>query len=271
MKAIVAIARRHGIAVIEDCTHAMEASIDGHHVGTWGDFGCFSFEAGENFMGAEGGVLIAREVDAVERIRDGSDQDLPGTEPAFKQGMSGGAARAGLRQIERSEALWQRRGQIWERYQRAFAGPACARPAPPAPGTRHAYSGYVLQIDIERLGRSRDEIVEELTLHNLDIDAAAHHLALHTLADSALSLKGKEGDCSTPNSLASARSLSPFGRDGRRGRGRRDPRRAPRAVLLASAASKYLRSAWVAAKGTEARRGASTCPAPCRVGCRTMP
>ncbi len=35
--------REHGLALVEDAAHALEATVDGRHCGTFGDFGCFSF------------------------------------------------------------------------------------------------------------------------------------------------------------------------------------------------------------------------------------
>ena len=43
MPAIMAIAREHGLKVVEDCAQALDARINGQHVGTFGDYGCFSF------------------------------------------------------------------------------------------------------------------------------------------------------------------------------------------------------------------------------------
>ena len=45
MKKIVPIARAHGLKVVEDCAQALDCRIDGQHVGTFGDFGCFSFHS----------------------------------------------------------------------------------------------------------------------------------------------------------------------------------------------------------------------------------
>lgn len=58
MKAIMPIARKYGIKVVEDCAQAMDCRIDGQHVGTFGDFGCFSFHAAKTMTTlGEGGML----------------------------------------------------------------------------------------------------------------------------------------------------------------------------------------------------------------------
>ena len=61
MPAVMKIAEKHGLRVVEDCAQAPGASIDGKHVGTFGDFGCFSLHAAKNITTlGEGGVLTVR-------------------------------------------------------------------------------------------------------------------------------------------------------------------------------------------------------------------
>jgi len=61
MDAILEIARRHNLVVIEDAAHAVGAYYHGKHVGTLGDAGCFSFYASKNLVTGDGGMLIVRE------------------------------------------------------------------------------------------------------------------------------------------------------------------------------------------------------------------
>jgi len=59
MKAICEWANFHKIRVIEDCAHAHGSRVDGQHVGTFGDIGCFSFCVGKTMStGGEGGMVI---------------------------------------------------------------------------------------------------------------------------------------------------------------------------------------------------------------------
>ena len=61
MPAVLAIAEKHGLRVVEDCAQAPGAAINGKHVGTFGDFGCFSFHAAKNMTTlGEGGMLSVR-------------------------------------------------------------------------------------------------------------------------------------------------------------------------------------------------------------------
>ena len=55
MAALGRIAEEHGLAIVEDAAHALEATIDGRHCGTFGDFGCFSFYVTKSVTTGEGG------------------------------------------------------------------------------------------------------------------------------------------------------------------------------------------------------------------------
>src|SRR3712207_3646118 len=58
MDAILAIARRHDLLVIEDAAQAHGAAYKGRSVGAWGDFGCFSFQSSKNLNCGEGGCVV---------------------------------------------------------------------------------------------------------------------------------------------------------------------------------------------------------------------
>jgi dTDP-4-amino-4,6-dideoxygalactose transaminase len=69
MDRICAIADKHDLIVIEDCAHAIETEWRGRPVGTLADFGCFSFYVTKNVTTGEGGMVIARSAEAIERIK----------------------------------------------------------------------------------------------------------------------------------------------------------------------------------------------------------
>lgn len=69
MKRIMAIAKKHGIKVVEDCAQALDCRIDGQHVGTFGDFGCFSFHAAKTMTTlGEGGMLTTQSDELAPKI-----------------------------------------------------------------------------------------------------------------------------------------------------------------------------------------------------------
>jgi len=85
MPRIMSVAERHGLAVIEDCALAIGASIDGTHVGLFGDAGCFSFYPVKHMTTAEGGMLITRRADVAHVVSQyrafGIDRNVVGERP----------------------------------------------------------------------------------------------------------------------------------------------------------------------------------------------
>jgi dTDP-4-amino-4,6-dideoxygalactose transaminase len=69
MPKLVAIARAHHLAVLEDCALATGARVDGQHVGLLGDVGVFSFYPVKHMTTAEGGMIITRDGDLAARLR----------------------------------------------------------------------------------------------------------------------------------------------------------------------------------------------------------
>jgi len=67
MDGIMAIAQEYGLVVIEDCAHGMGATYQGRKLGTIGDIGAFSLQAGKNLPGGEGGMVICRTRELLER------------------------------------------------------------------------------------------------------------------------------------------------------------------------------------------------------------
>ena len=69
MSSVLAIAREHALAVIEDAAHAPGAEREGRKAGAWGDIGCFSFFSNKNLATGEGGMIITDRDDLAEKIR----------------------------------------------------------------------------------------------------------------------------------------------------------------------------------------------------------
>lgn len=69
MDEIAVLAKRHGLALIEDAAHAPGAWLNGRHLGTWGDVGCFSFFSNKNLSTGEGGMVVTNRDDLAEKLR----------------------------------------------------------------------------------------------------------------------------------------------------------------------------------------------------------
>jgi dTDP-4-amino-4,6-dideoxygalactose transaminase len=79
---IVAVARRGGIPVIEDCAQAYGAAIGQRHVGTIGEYGTFSLQQGKHMTTGEGGLVVSSSPESTRRMRlfvnKAWDYDTPG-------------------------------------------------------------------------------------------------------------------------------------------------------------------------------------------------
>jgi dTDP-4-amino-4,6-dideoxygalactose transaminase len=69
MPAILALARQHDLAVIEDAAHASGAWLEGRALGTWGRVGCYSFFSNKNMTTGEGGMLVTDEDALADQLR----------------------------------------------------------------------------------------------------------------------------------------------------------------------------------------------------------
>jgi dTDP-4-amino-4,6-dideoxygalactose transaminase len=69
MQMILDIASAHHLYVIEDAAHALGTSLDGKHMGGWGDIGCFSFFPNKNITTAEGGMVTTQDPDLDQKMR----------------------------------------------------------------------------------------------------------------------------------------------------------------------------------------------------------
>ncbi len=194
MAAIVAIAKRHGLAVVEDAAHAFPATASGALIGTLDtDATVFSFYANKTITTGEGGMVVTRRADLVERMktmrlhgmsRDAFDRftsTVPSwyyeiVAPGFKYNLTDIAAAIGLHQLARADDFQATREAIAARYTEAFGGlPAIVPPGPPA-GDRHAWHLYALRLtDAAPIGR--DALIERL--HADGIGCSVHYIPLH--------------------------------------------------------------------------------------------
>lgn len=193
MDAIMDIAGQYDLKVIEDCAHAIETEYHGEKAGTFGDLGCFSFYVTKNIVTGEGGMVITDNEDYADHIKilalHGMSKDAWrrfGDEgykhyqvvySGFKYNMMDVQAAIGIHQLPRIEKYWERRQEIWKRYNEAFKDLPVFLPAPVKPDTRHAFHLYTLLLDIDNLKITRDKFLDEMTRQNIGV--GVHYIALH--------------------------------------------------------------------------------------------
>jgi len=69
MPAIMEIAHRHNLIVLEDSAHAIGSSLNRRMLGTWGSIGCYSFFSNKNMTTGEGGMLVTDDDSLAEKLR----------------------------------------------------------------------------------------------------------------------------------------------------------------------------------------------------------
>jgi dTDP-4-amino-4,6-dideoxygalactose transaminase len=150
MDTIMAIARHHGIPVIEDACQAHGASYHGEMAGSIGLSGCFSFYPGKN-LGAcgEGGVVVtndAKQARKMRMLRDwGQEQRYHHLIKGFNyrmDAMQGAILRVKLRHLDK----WtEARREIAHHYSMLLRGSNIARPPTELAGRRHVYHIYAVR------------------------------------------------------------------------------------------------------------------------------
>lgn len=175
MDALVALANRHSLALIEDCAHALEGSYHGKNLGTFGMGAAYSFYPTKNITAAEGGMITTDSSELALRVRVLARHGLSkstfertekeGTplydvlEPGFKMNMTDVQAALGLSQLERISDMHARRKQVKARYDEGLRYQDALHPIRVLEGSDPALHLYQLMIEQSALGVSRDTFV----------------------------------------------------------------------------------------------------------------
>ncbi len=182
-----------GARVVEDACHAIGGQLDGHAVGglPWVDMTVFSFHPVKTMTTGEGGAILTNEAKWADSCRlnrhhgmarapAGADPSAPPYTmelPGYNYRITDFQCALGLSQLSRLEGFVARRGEIVDRYNRAFGGlPHVRIPKAPA-GGRVAWHLYALQIDFQRLGRTRAEMMGELRARG--VGTQIHYYPVH--------------------------------------------------------------------------------------------
>jgi perosamine synthetase len=204
MGPILDLARQHGLKVIEDAACAFGAWYRGHHAGTQGDAGCFSFHPRKAITTGEGGMLLTNRpevADAARSLRDhgASISDLARHQrprsyvlPEFDRAghnfrMTDLQGALGVAQMNRAAWILERRAERARRYDAALAGLGWLRPPVVPEGHRHGYQAYVCLFqperptlqNVERLHSLRNELMDRLEAAGIATRPGTH--AVHLL------------------------------------------------------------------------------------------
>ncbi len=198
MDRLLEMARRHGVAVIEDAAHAFPASYRGRPVGSLGDATVFSFYATKTITTGEGGMVTTADSGLAERMKvmrlHGISRDVfdryrtPGASwqyeviaAGYKYNLTDLASAIGRVQLARAEQLRDARERIAHYYLQELAGLPLRLPTVGEGTDKHAWHLFVVQLEDECPEGgclvSRDELIAELARQK--IGTSVHFIPLH--------------------------------------------------------------------------------------------
>lgn len=193
LDAIQAVAQKHGLAVIEDAAHAFPTMYKGRMIGQISDFTCFSFYATKTITTGEGGMICTDNDAWAERCRimalHGISKDAwkrytaEGSwyyeiiAPGYKYNMTDVAAAMGLAQLRKAHTMWQRRREIAQVYNQAFANHPALQIPTDRPDSQHAWHLYMLRLRPDQLPLDRAQFITKLKEKN--IGTSVHFIPLH--------------------------------------------------------------------------------------------
>jgi dTDP-4-amino-4,6-dideoxygalactose transaminase len=174
-----------GVPVVEDAAHALEARYRGRKLGGLSDATCFSLYATKNLAAGEGGLVATNRDDVADRIRsmrltrrgDGAHYDQ--VTAGFKANLSDVLAAIALVQLDKLETHAESRGRQFALYDEGLAELEGITPLARDPRDTHARHLYVVRIDPEAAGGTRDTY--QRALLDERIATSIHFLPVHRL------------------------------------------------------------------------------------------
>jgi dTDP-4-amino-4,6-dideoxygalactose transaminase len=183
-----ALAKRHGLRVVEDAAQSFGSTWKGRRIGAFGDFVSLSFHANKNITTSEGGCLVLndeREAGLAERYRlqgvvrtghDGMEVEFTGG----KYNMTDIAARIGLGQLPHLDEFTAKRRELARAYFAQFERPAARALGlglPPANFTDSNWHMFQVILPQERLTAGRSAVMEDMKAAG--IGTGVHYPAVH--------------------------------------------------------------------------------------------
>lgn len=196
MTAIMALAKKYDVRVLEDAAHALPCTHKGQLVGTIGDVTVFSFYANKTITTGEGGMVATNDAALASRIkvmrlhginRDAFDRftsKTPGwyyevVAPGYKYNMMDICGALGIHQLQKAYIFQKKRAHIAACYAEAFAGLPVEVPTVINSEDYHAWHIYSLRLKLEEITISRDRFIEELAKEG--VGTSVHYIPLHRM------------------------------------------------------------------------------------------
>jgi len=194
LTAFGALARAHGLAIVEDAAHAVGAVHAGARVGSHGNLAAFSFYPNKNMTTIEGGMVTTDDPELAEALRllrlHGLSNDAwkryhtkalvtsQVVRFGYKANLTDVQSVLGMGQLERLEEFLGVRERYAAVYDAALADlPIDRQERQAGPGERHGLHLYVILLRLDELTCDRDQVVRALRAENIGV--GLHYQALH--------------------------------------------------------------------------------------------
>jgi len=180
MDAILDVARRHNLMVLEDCAHAHGAGYKGRRVGSLGNMAMFSFQGSKNLNSGEGGIVLTSDDELAARLWSLHNCGRRPGRAWYEHFVLGGNNRLSEFQGAILHAQWERFEEQAQRREenglymaeRLSAVPGIHPQARTADCTRHGYHLFALRIDPAEFGAPREAFLEALNGEGIPAAAA---------------------------------------------------------------------------------------------------
>ncbi|MES3040562.1 MAG: DegT/DnrJ/EryC1/StrS family aminotransferase [Pseudomonadota bacterium] len=194
MDALLAIAKSHGLRVVEDAAHALPTTWRGQKIGTLeSDVTVFSFYANKTMTTGEGGMVVTRLPEVAKRCRimrlhgisrDAFDRYVSTTPawfyevvaPGYKYNLSDPAAAIGIHQLRKLPGFQVKRERMAKYFNDALKDLPLVLPVDAPEGEMHAYHLYPVRLKPEA-GLSREDFIFRMS--ELGIGCSVHFIPLH--------------------------------------------------------------------------------------------
>ncbi len=187
---IVKICKKNNLILIEDCAHASGSFYKGRHLGTFGDFGCFSFAAIKNLTTGDGGMLIGKSKEKIDQARTLSWSGISQStwerakkgvvrwrynvvSAGWKYQMNDIAASIGIVQLVKLKKNNGKRKDITNRYDKAFKGVPWIKVRDVGKDEEPSYHNYIIRVSAQ----VRDKLSDFLAVRA--IATSVHYVPSH--------------------------------------------------------------------------------------------
>jgi perosamine synthetase len=186
------LAKSHKLSLVSDASHSTGAVYKGRPVGSLADLTTFSFHPVKNMTTGEGGMVTTDDPALERRLRsfrnhgltkDSHERERAGSwhyemdDLGYNYRLTDFQCALGQTQLGKLPGWIQRRREIAGRYDTAFGAMNALTPLALEPDVQHAYHLYVVQLDLKRLKKTRDEMYSALRSQGIGVNV--HYMPVH--------------------------------------------------------------------------------------------